>query len=694
MDAATPSREALWNIEGSWIMYPCFLAVLAVAAYFFWRRYRLWRIGRPLDRADRPRTRLKGAFVDALLQATVVKERGIGIAHLGMYVGMAVMVVATVSYAAQVDLGLDIAKGDYYLYVLALGTDIAGLAFCIAMVACIVRRAAGRHPELETKPADIVVLVWLLVIGVTGFAVEGLRIMATGDPWAAWSPIGNLAAQLFAGWSAGQLSATHQVLWWFHMAIAFGILAYWVYSKLVHVLLVPATVYCRPLEPKGTLPFVDLEDEELEEFGVGKLEDFTWKDLLDAEACVRCGRCETVCPAHASGKPLSPKSLVQALDEHLEERGPLVRAQRVAEACGEAFEPDERQRAVLDRTLVGDVVTPEALWSCTTCGACTEACPALLEHVPKVVGMRTYQVSMESTFPAEAKGTFRNLETNGNPWGLGWQSRLSWAEGLDVPTLEERPGAEYVYWPGCAGAFDARNRRVSRALVGLLKRAGVDFAVVGAQEKCCGDAARRLGNEFLYYQLATENIETLNAYGAKKIIVQCPHCAQVLERDYPQLGGTFEVVRHAQLLARLVAEGALAPDGDARARARACADATAAFRRVTYHDSCYLGRYAGVYDEPRAVVAACGAEVVEMERTREKSFCCGAGGGRMWLEERAGERMNVQRTEQALATGADAVATACPFCLSMFEDGLASKDAAVPVRDIAELLSDALALPR
>lgn len=263
---------------------------------------------------------------------------------------------------------------------------------------------------------------------------------------------------------------------------------------------------------------------------------------------------------------------------------------------------------------------------------------------------------------------------------------MAWAEGLDVPTLADRPQAEYVYWPGCSGAYDARNRKVSRALVALLRHAGVDFAVIGPEEKCCGDAARRMGNEFLYYQLATENIETLNAYGAKKIIVQCPHCAQALERDYPQLGGRFEVVRHAQLLERLVAEGRL--PGAERAGAQA------AFERVTYHDSCYLGRYADVYDEPRAVVKACGAQVVEMERTREKSFCCGAGGGRMWLEEREGRRMNVLRAEQARDTGADAVATACPFCLSMLEDGLASQDDALPVRDIAELLSDALALSR
>ncbi len=337
----------------------------------------------------------------------------------------------------------------------------------------------------------------------------------------------------------------------------------------------PPRVYCRSLEPKGTLPYVDLEDEDLEEFGVGKLEDFTWKDLLDAQACVRCGRCELMCPAHASGKPLSPKDLMQSLDAHLSERGPIVLAQRKAEAAqakvagsesgskeggapAVAFEPTEQQQAVLDKALVGDVISPEALWSCTTCGACMEACPALLEHVPKTVGMRTYQVSMESAFPSEATSTFRSLETNGNPWGLGMAEPLVLGRGAGGARrwpMFRMPST--CTGPVALGRTIARNRKVSRALVALLQHAGVRFAVIGNEEKCCGDAARRLGNEFVYYQLATENIETLKAYGAKKIIVQCPHCAHVIERDYPQLGGTFEVVRHVELLERLVREGKL-----------------------------------------------------------------------------------------------------------------------------------------
>ena len=305
-----------------------------------------------------------------------------------------------------------------------------------------------------------------------------------------------------------------------------------------------------------------------------------------------------------------------------------------------------------------------------------EACPAFVEHVPKVVKMRTYQVSMESAFPPEAQATFRNMENNGNPWGLGWQTRAKWAEGLDVPTIAEAPDAEYLYWPGCSGAFDARNRKVSAALVSLLAEAGVSFAILGNEEKCCGDAARRMGNEFVYFMLASENIATLQAYGVKKIIVQCPHCYQALARDYPQLGGHVEVIHHSELLARLVREGRLP-------RARE------ALGRVCFHDSCYLGRYRDIYEAPREVVRAAGGSVAEMERARKTSFCCGAGGGRMWFEESAGARINEARCAQALDTDPDLVATSCPFCLTMLADGMVSADSDVPVRDIAELLAGA-----
>ena len=598
------------------------------------------------------------------------------------------------------------------------------------------RRLANKG--LESKPGDYAVLGALLAIGVTGFLLEGLRIAGTDDPWCAWSPVGVACAGLFAGWSAAQIGAVHAGLWYFHMALAFGLIAYWTYSKLVHVLLVPAGVYWRSLAPKGELPFIDMEDEGLLTMGAGTLEELTWKDLFDTQACIRCNRCQEACPAFAVGKPLSPKALMQDLGAALEQRGPIVYRVRKeaakaardaaseaaaqgaggagAEAVGAASptlapaadllaaaELTEAERAIVDRTLVGDVIAPEALWSCTTCGACMEVCPAFLEHTPKIVKMRTYQVSMESAFPPEAQATFRNLEHNGNPWGVGWQTRTRWAEGLDVPTLAEHPDAEYLYWPGCSGAFDARNRKVSEALVALLREAGVDFAILGNEEKCCGEAARRMGNEFVYFMLASENIATLNASGVKKIIVQCPHCYQALARDYPQLGGTYEVIHHGELLARLVEEGRLPRlDGPAKAPAReddaasgtapapAAAAAPGTPARVCFHDSCYLGRYQDVYDEPRAVVRAAGAQVVEMERHGANSFCCGAGGGRMWLEEGAGERVNVARTAQALATGPDMVACACPFCLTMLSDGMVSADATVPVRDIAELYRGAL----
>lgn len=681
----TATREVMWNIDHSltWVMYLLFLVALGFCIYFLVKRWRLMSIGAPVDRTSNWKVRAKGMIADALLQLRVLKKPGAGAMHLGMYVGMIIMLIATVVTAAQFDLGFQLIYGDFYLYFMALAVDLAGLAFCIAMVACIVRRIVNK--KLDTKPGDIIVLVLLLVIGLSGFVVEGLRIVGTDDPWRAWSPIGNMVSMLFVNFTPEQISLTHQIIWWSHMGMAFALIAYWMYSKLVHVLLMPADVWCRSLEPKGTLPYIDVEDENLTTMGVGQLEDFTWKDLLDVEACIRCGRCEDVCPAFNTGKDLSPKNMVQSLRSELEIRGPIVwrarhdGAQRdemgvyIAKS-GEPYAFDEQQESTMGRKLVGDAVNTQAIWDCTTCGACMAACPTLVEHAPKIVKMRTYQVSMESAFPSEAQATFRNLEYNGNPWGLGWQTRSKWTEGLDVPTLAEHPDAEYLYWPGCSGAFDARSRKVSIALVGLLKKAGVDFAILGNEEKCCGDSARRLGNEFVYYMLAQENIATLQAYGVKKIIVQCPHCMQALSRDYPQLGGHFEVIHHSQLLAHLVREGKLqcaAPNG----------------KKVAVHDSCYLGRYQDEYEAPRAVVSAAGGRVVEFERSREKSFCCGAGGGRMWLEDASGKRMGDERAKQALDTACDEVATSCPFCLTMLGDGMAACDSETKVRDIAELLA-------
>ena len=679
MDAVTPTRELFWNISGQWVMYPLFLAVVAFFVLFYVRRVKLWRIGRPDDRSGHVGLRLRGALRDAVLQVRVLREKKGGIIHLAMYAGMIVLLLATALTAADADLGTSFVQGGLYLYFFSLAVDVAGLLFCIGMAAALIRRAMRKNKGLDTSVSDIVILIALLAIGISGFCVEGLRIVGTDDPWRFWSPVGNAFAALFAGLDAEQISAAHRILWWSHLVLAFVVLGAWTYTKLVHVLLVPAGVYFRTLDHKATLPYIDLEDEELDSMGVGSIDEFTWKDLFDAEACIQCGRCVNNCPANMTGKELSPKGVVQGLRAQLEEHGPSIAAARKAAGRGDGREEGQATASgALERIApVGSVLSENALWDCTTCGACQEQCPAMIEVPSKIVKMRTYRVSMESAFPSEAQQSFRALENNGNPWGLGWQTRANWAEGLDVPTLAENPDAEYVFWPGCSGAFDARNRKVSIALVKLLKAARVDFAIIGNEEKCCGDAARRMGNEYVYYMLASENIATLDSYGVKKIITQCPHCFTSLSVDYPQLGGRYEVIHHADLLERLVAEGRLPI-------------ASGVSKRVTYHDSCYLGRYNGIYEEPRSLLRAAGCDVVEMEKAFSESFCCGAGGGRMWLEEKEGVRINFERARQALETDPDEVCTACPFCLTMLSDGVAAKDAAVPVRDIAEILADSL----
>jgi Fe-S oxidoreductase len=442
-----------------------------------------------------------------------------------------------------------------------------------------------------------------------------------------------------------------------------GFLVFLVHSKHLHIVMAPINVAFsrqpRALGPLDTTPVIDVENmDEDTVFGAGRIEHFSWKQMLDFVTCTECGRCQSQCPAWNTEKPLSPKLVVMDL------RDELLRHERHS-------------------TLVPEVIEPDVLWSCTTCGACVEQCPVDIEHVDAIIDMRRYEVLIESRFPTEAGLMLRNIENRGDPWGLGSSQRLEWTRGLDfeVPVVEgEIPAdVEYLFWVGCAGALDERARKTTQSLARLLHRAGVAFAVLGPQESCTGDPARRLGNEFLYQMQVQQNLETLQSAGVKKIVASCPHCFNSLNKEYPALGGHFEVVHHSQLLGRLVAEGRLQPQ---RFEAK-----------VTYHDPCYLGRHSRVFDPPRKVIEAVpGVESIEMPRCRERGFCCGAGGARMWLEEKIGKRVNLERTDEALATGADVVSTACPYCLIMLDDAVKERqrDEEVRVVDIAQILETSL----
>jgi len=675
-----PTRELGMYQSGYPIMWLLTLIAFSIAGYGFYRRYRQWRIGRPEGRTGRVEERLVRVLTDAFGHRKIIKNPFPGWMHWLIFWGFAVLFTGTLLTAAQEDLGLKTLEGSFYL-VFSLALDLAGLAALTGIGLAAYRRYIIRPESLDNRPEDGIALLLMAAILITGFILEGLRIAGTGDPWAAWSPVGALLAGLMPGQAPGGL---HLGFWWNHLLLSLGFIAYLPYSKLMHIVTTPLNQYLASFEPKGALAPVDFEDEEKEDFGIAKVEEFTWKQLLDSDACTRCGRCQDNCPAHLSGKPLSPKNLTQALREAMIEKGQVLQglqaATRSRDISGEIAAGDDVVNASLNRQFLGEIISPETVWACTTCRSCEEQCPALVEHLPKIVEMRRNLVLSESVFPAEAQLAFRNMENNGNPWGIGWASRADWAEGLEVPTLAEAGEAEYLYWVGCAGSFDLRNKKVSQAVVAVLKRAGVSFAILGTGEKCCGDSARRLGNEYLYQSLVEENISTLKENGVKKIVTHCPHCFNTLKNEYPQFGGDFTVIHHTQLLAELVADGRLTPKCGLP-------------RKVTYHDSCYLGRYNDVYSPPRQVLQAIpGVNLVEMGRHLEKSFCCGAGGGRMWLEETIGQRINAMRTTDALQTGPDLVATACPFCLTMLEDGVKGQEASdrVKVMDLAEIVSSVM----
>ncbi len=691
-----PQREIFWNIDYGWIVYV--LGAIAVAAliYAFYRRYSLWRLGGPDSRFSEFGRRtwvfLVTALVDGIIhrkffgifdnlsrrRASLAdlrpRELYAGLIHFLIFAGTGVLLIGTALDVIS-HYFIDFMHGGFYLGY-SVVTDAGGIAAIIGVILAMVRRYGQRPDRLDNRSDDMVALLLILVVIVTGFIVEGLRIAATElktEPgWAPWSPGGYVVALAVSGLAESTLLTWHRVWWWLHSAIATGAIIYVAlcFSRLWHIVIDPINVFFRTLGSRGVLSPIDIEAAE--SLGAGKIEDFTWKHLMDLDACTRCGRCQDNCPAYLSGKPLSPKKLVQDLKSSLLERAPLLLKSK-GNGDGDALAGT--------RPLIGGVVQDDEIWNCTTCYACQEVCPVCIEPMLKIIEMRRNLVMEQASLPETGEGALRSLEARGHPWRGTTLSRTDWAEGLGVKALAEGSDVEFLYWVGCTSALEERSTRVAQAIARLLGQAGVSFAILGAEESCCGDPARRLGNEYLFQLQAQANIELLKGYGVRKIVTGCPHCYHTLKHEYAQFGGDFEVTHHSELIARLLSEG--------RLRAVRGIGGLA-----TYHDACYLARYNDIFAAPRQVLGSIpDITLAEMARNRERSFCCGAGGGHLWLEEqKAGKRINEMRTEQAIAARASIIATACPYCLQMFEDGIRAKAAEESVRavDVAELVAESV----
>ncbi len=655
-----PFRDTFWNVPG-WAqvaLYVGALVAIAVFAYGMWQRITLWRAGGPENRFDHVPQRLRLVALHALGQARTLSQAYPGVMHATMFWGFLALfmgtVLATVDYDITLPLfGYKLLKGDFYLFYETV-LDLFGLFFVIGLGMAVWRRFVVRPHNVDPTARFAAVLALLFVINVTGFVMEAARLAVVQPAWARWSPVGYALGQtmLAAGMSEAALRSTHLSVWIFHAVLALGFIAIIPYSYFVHLITTPLNIFFAKLTPRGAIaPIPNIE--EAEALGVSKLEEFSWKRRLDFDACVECGRCQAACPAYLSGTALSPKRIIVKLKRHLH---------------GELAGP-----------IHGELIKPEELWACTTCMACVQECPAFIDIVDTIIDLRRYLALSEGALPSTAPQSLQNIQRAGNPWGLPAGERLAWAQGLDVPVLEEGMDVEYLYWVGCSASYDRRNQAIARAVVKILKAAGVSFAVL-AEERCHAEVARRLGEEYLYQTVAQENIENLNRYGVRKVITHCPHCFNTIKNEFPQFGGTYEVVHHSVLIQELIASGRIKP--------KKTLDAT-----VVFHDSCYLGRYNGIMDAPRDVARAVpGLRVIDPPRTRERGLCCGGGGGHMWMEVKSEKRVNVIRVEELLATRANVVGTACPFCLAMVDLGRKVKEAeeTLAVKDVSELVAESL----
>jgi Fe-S oxidoreductase len=670
----------------------CILAAVGVFFYQLWRRFQLLRRAVPVSRFDRIPERVRSVLVYAFGQKKFVRrnpgaERSAGWMHFFIFWGFFILGVQIITMFGRAYSASFVFPG-FSMHLLGapylLLRDFTEVAVLIAVGVGLVRWRVTHAPRLygflppesrqraKSHWEAYVILLFIGIIMVAGLVYDGGLIVShhnvrsAGEAW--WEPISNLVGLGLATVGTRFALQASNVAWWVHNLVVLVFLDLLPPSKHFHIVTAIPNIFFSKLEPKGQLSKQDLENDS--RFGTSHIDQFTWKQVLDMFSCTECGRCSSNCPATATKKPLAPRQLLLDLRDYLYRHQDEIIEKRSRPGKGNGTEPPE-----VGENIVGSVIHDDTLWACTSCRACEEACPPMIEYVDKIVDMRRHLVQEEARFPKELTRTFKNMETQSNPWGLDSEQRFEWAERMNVPILADKPDAEFLYYVGCAGSYDDRSKKTTQAFVRVLQKAGVDFACLAREELCNGETARRLGNEYLYQTMAQMLIETLNKYKVRKIIVNCPHCFNTIKNELPQFGGSYEVIHASDLVRQLIDSGRL--------------NISAEFpKRTVYHDSCYYGRYNDVYDEPRMLLSRAGAQVQEMERHHKFGMCCGAGGGRMWIEEEPDKRVNLLRTEQALQTDPEVIAVSCPYCMTMLGDGIKAKqlEEKVQTLDVMEIV--------
>lgn len=656
-----------------------FFAVLSYTLYLFvhilYSRYLFIKLGKEVDFKKQLGEGINEFIAQVFGHKKLLKDKKSGIMHFFMFYGFIIL-----QFGALDLIGKGLTGNPYWLpfgsaypfFVLMQEITVALILLAVGYAGY--RRFIEKLPRLKRnfKSSLVILFIFALMFSVImSLAMEAVMLQSE---YTLFHPFSSFIAIAFSWMSPQAAEGAFYFFWWVHNIVLFSFLLYVPQSKHFHLITAPINVLLRRKEHPGKLSTVDFEDETAEEFGVGKVEDFTQKQLIDLYACVECGRCTNMCPASGTGKMLSPMDLITKIRDHLTDKGAAITS-RTPWLPAFAFNDTQGNQV----NLIGDVITEQEIWACTTCRNCEDQCPVANEHVDKIIDMRRHLVLTEGNISSEAQRTFNNIERQSNPWGINRKERINWREereDIHVPTVNEVEEFEYLWFVGSMGSFDNRNKKVAQAFAKIMNEAGVKFAILGNEEKNSGDTARRMGNEFLFQQLCQENIETLQKYKVKKIVTACPHTFNTLKNEYPEFGLEAEVYHHTELIAQLIKEGRIQPSKEVK-------------ERITYHDSCYLGRYNNIYELPREILASIpGVETVEMERNREDGMCCGAGGGMMWLEETEGKRVNIARTEQALAVNPTLISSGCPYCLTMMSDGTKAleKEDQVATKDIAEIV--------